>query len=401
MNKIYNLDNLFYRTWLNCRNNFNLYYKRLLTSIFRISYMVLFVVTFPVEAQTEASDTLNFSGDFRLRFERTSKQEPGSQPDIKDPRYREVVRFRMGINRKINGLFKFGTRFATGSADDPNTADITLGDFVNDLTISLDKVYLEFLYKDLLLTGGKFGNPFLTTDLVWDGDVNPQGAAGSYTLRRSKLFVPKFTGIYYVVDEQTSNPDSYMWGGQMQLSIRPVSTWSITLAAGYYDYFIKSLTNANAGDTRSNNTAFDPDSNLVYLSDFNLVNIIAILEYPGLSDRFPFKIVGDFVKNNGAKVSEDQGFAVDLFLGKAKVTKDMRFQYGYAKLETDAVLAAFSHDNTTIATNYEQHTIGINYVVVENTILNLTFYHYRANKVLTGVENDFFSRLRLNAIVTF
>jgi hypothetical protein len=81
----------------------------------------------------------------------------------------------------------------------------------------------------------------------------------------------------------------------------------------------------------------------------------------------------------------------------------LRFQYGYAKVETDAVLAAFSHDNTTIATNYEQHTLGIDYVAVENTTLNVTLYFYRRDQFTPapGVENEFFTRLRVNALVGF
>jgi len=167
-----------------------------------------------VQAQT---DPLNFAGDFRLRLERTTRQEVHNQnqPGVRDPRTREVVRFRFGMNKKINGMFNFGARLATGSPDDPNTTDITLGDFVNDLTISLDRVYLEFAYKNLFLTGGKFGNPFLTTEMVWDGDVNPQGVGASYTFAGLGKMTPKLTGVHYVIDEQTNLPDSYMLGGQM------------------------------------------------------------------------------------------------------------------------------------------------------------------------------------------
>ena len=363
-----------------------------------LTTLMLFIITLSLQAQDNG---LNLSGDFRLRFEMTTKQQPTSSPSVLNPRYREVVRFRLGMNKQINDYVKFGSRLATGSPDDPNTADVTLGDFVNDLTVSLDKLYMEVLYKNLFLTGGKFGNPFLRTDLVWDGDVNPQGASGSTTVPGSKQIMPKFTGIYYVVDEQTINPDSYMWGGQARLSVRPNPNWNLTVAGGYYDYTIKSLTDADAGDTRSNYLTFDADSNLIYLSDFNLIDVIAIIEYPGMSERFPLKIVADFVKNNGAKVDQDQAFAVDFFLGKASKKNDYRFRYGYAKCETDAVLAAFSHDNTTIATNYEQHTITIDFVPLEKTTLNLTYYYYRYNKVDPSVDNDYLSRLRLNAILAF
>jgi hypothetical protein len=356
------------------------------------------------EAQAQ-TNPLNFAGDFRVRHERTTKQEPGATPDIRDPRNREVVRFRFGINRKINGLFNFGARLATGSPDDPNTTDITLGDFVNDLTISLDRAYMEMSYKNLFLTGGKFANPFRSTELVWDGDVNLQGFGGSYTFSGSKTIIPKLTGVYYIIDEQQTNPDSYMLGGQLQFAINASENLSLTLAGAYYDHTIKSLTHADTpgdakGDTRGN---FLTDDGTAYLSDFDLIDGVATIDYRGFGERFPLRFVGDFVKNRDAVKGEDEGYAADLYLGKVAKKNDWRFQYGYALAENDAVLAAFSHDNTTLATNYEQHTLSVDYVVVENTILNVTLYHYRRHhiKSTTSIENEFFTRLRLNALVNF
>ncbi|MCI0694774.1 putative porin [candidate division KSB1 bacterium] len=353
------------------------------------------------EAQAQTDHPLNFAGDFRVRHERTTKQEPGATPDVRDPRNREVVRFRFGINRRINGLFNFGARLATGSPDDPNTTDITLGDFVNDLTISLDRAYMELAYKNLFITGGKFANPFRTTELLWDGDVNLQGFGASYTFSGSKTIIPKLTGVYYIVDEQTSRGDSYMGGGQLQFSINASENLSLTLAGAYYDYEIKSLVNANAADNITSN--FLNATGDAYLSDFDLIDAVATIDYRGFGEQYPLRIVGDFVKNNGAVQGEDTGFGIDLYLGKVAKKKDWRFQYGYTLAENDAVLAAFSHDNTTLPTNYEQHTLGIDYVAVENTILNLTFYHYRRHNLKSAnpIDNDFFSRLRLNALVNF
>ena len=107
------------------------------------------------------------------------------------------------------------------------------------------------------------------------------------------------------------------------------------------------------------------------------------------------------MKNLGAEVDEDQGFMLDLFIGRASKKNDMRFRYGYSQTETDAVLAAFSNDNTTIATNYIQHTLTIDYVALKNTTFNLTWYLHRRNKLEPTDSNEFISRLRLNAVVKF
>jgi len=369
-----------------------------------VATVAVFVAASPfvsqVQGQTDEPSDLKFFGDFRLRYENTTNLEPGSLDD----RNREVVRFRAGVAKKVNGLLSFGARLATGSSGDPNTADITLGSFVDDLEVSLDRVYLELRHEDIFLTGGKFANPFLKTDLVWDGDVNPQGVAASYTFSGSGQIIPKLTGMYSVVDEnaRTLIPDSWMWGGQTEFSVHPSPDLSFTLAGAFYDYKIRNLSNADAGDTRSNNIISDSTGTATaYISDFDLLDAIAIVEYRGLGERYPIRFVGNYVKNLGAEVNEDQGFMVDLFVGRTSKKNDLRFQYGYSQSETDAVLAAFSNDNTTIATNYMQHTLAIDYVPLGNTTLNLTWYLYKDKSALGPGANKFLSRLRVNTMVRF
>jgi hypothetical protein len=48
--------------------------------------------------------------------------------------------------------------------------------------------------------------------------------------------------------------------------------------------------------------------------------------------------------------------------------------------------------------------LAVDYVVVDNTVLNLTWYYFRRREIpaaATGLDKDFFSRLRLNALVKF
>lgn len=359
--------------------------------------------TAPTTAPTPAPTTEESyawipSGDFRLRWERTTFQEPTTQPQILDPRNRWVVRFRAGVTKQFGKLTNFGVRLATGSRTDPNSTDITLGDFADRLEISVDRAFLELKHKGAFLTGGKFANPFTTTELVWDGDVNPQGVAGSFARSGSHQVIPKLTGIFYVVDEQTINPDSFMVGGQGQVTIKPSSGWSVVVAGSYYDYTIKSLRNADAGDTRSNRLTPDRTA---YLSDFDLLDAVVTFDHHGFGARYPIKFVGDYVSNLGAD-DENQGFNLDLFVGKTSAKGDKRFRYGYSQAETDAVLAAFSHDNTTLATNYKQHTASFEYQVRKDWQLNATGYVFqRLDTALPTDLNPWIKRLRLNAMVSW
>lgn len=345
--------------------------------------------------QSTATPTWNLSGDFRLRWERTSDQEPTADSDVFEPRRRWVVRFRSGVTRQFGSVTNFGVRIATGSRGDPNSTDITLGDFADRLEMSFDRAYLELKHKGAFLTGGKFANPFTTSELVWDGDVNPQGVAGSLARSGKHQVTPKLTGIFYVVDEDTINPDSYMAGGQGQVTFKPSSSWNIVLAGAYYDYTIKSLRHADSGDTRGNRLT--PDGTQ-YLSDFDLLDGVLTIDHRGFGERFPVKFVADYVKNLGADAKDD-GFGVDLFVGRASAKGDVRFRYGYSQAETDAILAAFSHDNTTLASNYRQHTATVDYQVLKEMQLNATWYVF--SRLSSPLPTDWITRLRLNAMVSW
>jgi hypothetical protein len=364
----------------------------------RIASVIIFVATACASQAHGQADTLprfRYSGDFRLRYENTSRDVVSSS----DIRNREVFRIRAGTIVTINEFLTAGARLTTGSSDDPNSTDVTLGSFVNDLEVSLDRAYLQFGYRNLVLTGGKFPNPFLrASEVIWDGDVNPQGLAGSYTVPGAGAITPKLTGMYGVVDEQSSGPDSYMWGGQVGLSFKAAADLNVTVAGAYYDYVIESLSSADAGDTRSNNLTADESA---YVSDFDLLDATAIVSSGGIGERYPIRVVGNYVKNLGAEVEQDQGLALGIYVGRTGTKGDRRVHYGYSQAESDAVLASFSHDNTTLATNYELHTLAVDYVPLRNTVLNATWYLYRRKDIPASRPNDFISRLRLNLLLTF
>lgn len=313
-------------------------------------------------------------------------------------RQRAVTRLRAGAVRSFGTHVTAGARLTTGARSDPNTTDVTLSDFDDALEVRLDRAFLELHGGPLLVSGGKFANPLLSTELVWDADVNIQGLAASLTPRSTRRWQPRLVGVLFIVDEQTVNPDSTMAGTQVQWTWRPGPGCTLVLAGGYYDYTIKSLKNADSGDTRSNRLTA---GGLAYLSDFDLVDAVITLDHGGFGPRWPLRLVGDWVKNVGAD-DRNVGWLVDVFVGRSSDRGDLRARYGYSRADTDAVLAAFSHDNTTLATQYEQHTLGLDYQVRKGVQVNATGYVYR--QLAAGAAANagpWITRLRLNALVTF
>ena len=60
-----------------------------------------------------------------------------------------------------------------------------------------------------------------------------------------------------------------------------------------------------------------------------------------------------------------------------------------------------SHDNTTIGTNTETHTVALDAVPLSGLLLNATWYVYWPHAVAPGAQREHQHRLRLNATVTF
>lgn len=334
-------------------------------------------------------------GDFRVRYEHTSSHAGLSARD------RGVLRGRVGARYRANDLVTLGARLVTGDANDPNSSDVSMGSFVDDLELSLDLAYINFLTESWSAVAGKFVVPFDTTDLLWDGDVNPYGFAGYADIYDSRRFSLRAAAMYSIVDEAIDADDSDMIGGQILTQYQLTDDWSATLSSAYYDYSIGSLHRADLGDIRDNNLT--PDGS-AFVSDFDIFDVVASLQYSGLSADWPLTISGHYTHNLGANVPEDTAYAIDLFTGNVLESGDIRIRYGYSVAEKDALLAAFSNDNTTYATNYRQHTFSFDYVPVDGTLLNFTGYYYkRADFSLEDQigANDFVTRLRFNIHVAF
>lgn len=336
---------------------------------------------------------LDLSGDLRLREEFNF-----SDADARD-RTRTVLRARVRATYKLNDRLSVGGQLATGDPDDPNSTDVTLGNFADDLDLSLDQAWLRYQADRLTVWAGKFPLPFVRTDMVWDGDVSPQGVAATYGLPIGGTAKLDARALYFVVDEASAGADSDMIGVQAVLSTRIAADLKLTLAGAYYRYGLNSVAGADAGDFRSNMIAGGR-----YLSDFRLLNGTATLAWSGLGARWPVTLTGDYIHNSGAAVSADSGFNIELGAGRTAARGDWRVVYNYSEVGVDAVFAAFSHDNLNIATNYRLHGLGVDYVPADNVVLGATFYHYRPLDALYAGSNDphdWLDRVRLNLLLSF
>lgn len=103
----------------------------------------------PVALAAKPASKLQLSGDVRVRYESNFGDADARNRD------RGVVRARLRANYAVSDHIMAGAQLSTGDDDDPNTADVTLSNWDDDLRVSLDQIYLRGTWGNLVVHAGK------------------------------------------------------------------------------------------------------------------------------------------------------------------------------------------------------------------------------------------------------
>ena len=155
-------------------------------------------------------------GDLRLRYEDRSAADPGGN-SIDLERWRYAVRF--GLRGDVFDDFYYGLRIDT--SPNPRSPFVTFGTSSGGTPyqgpfgkstagINIGQVYLGWRPETWVdFTVGKMPNPLYTTPMVWNANINPEGAAErfNYTVGEADLFATFGQFIY-----EDLNPSSASGG---------------------------------------------------------------------------------------------------------------------------------------------------------------------------------------------
>jgi len=88
------------------------------------------------------------------------------------------ARARLGVYADLSDRTEVGVRLATGSDESPVSTTQTLGGGLGKKNVWLDQAYLAHKPLDwLTVVGGRFGNPFFSSDTLFSSDLNFDGVA--------------------------------------------------------------------------------------------------------------------------------------------------------------------------------------------------------------------------------
>lgn len=175
---------------------------------------------------SKSVETLKLGGDLRLRYQYDDKDaqyEPNvavnnGQHRSTNSNQRSRWRFRLRLDGevKLTDSWTAGVQLQTNNASDSGNQDFKDG--FSDYNIYISKAYLKWHNDWLTVSGGKFDNPFYSTDLVWDPDINPNGLA-------QRIDLMKFLA---------GKPDESFAKDGKTLAPAAASPWELSLVAGQF-----------------------------------------------------------------------------------------------------------------------------------------------------------------------
>ncbi len=179
---------------------------------------------------------LKLYGDLRLRYQYDDKDSQANADgvgvnnklDERSPSGAQRSRWRFRL--RLNADFKLGDDFFGGvelqTAIASDSGNQTFENGFADYPIFISKAYLGWSPNEwLTVTAGKVPNPFYTTELVWDPDINPTGATQQIAFH--KLFGGDGGGGYAKAGYSKD-------GKQVAVEKPAESPWELTLIAGQF-----------------------------------------------------------------------------------------------------------------------------------------------------------------------
>jgi len=348
------------------------------------------------DALAEAFAKIRFAGDFRLRH------ESDWHLDDRESRNRERIRLRLGAEYDVNGQIAVGARLTTGATTDENSPHQNLGETFDKKPVNLDRAYATWKPACVpggWVTAGKFAHAFETNpvyaELVWDADVQPEGAAlGWKRSGTSAGDVALVAGEYVVLDNSSSSTLESAWAFVAQASAKQKLGEKNRLveAIGLYAYQELNPDDVNAGrffGENNGNAGVDTTGDGVaddYASRFTIYNPFVAWENTSLS--VPITVAVEYVFNPRAKNDADTGYSAGVKVGRNKSKGDWQAYYQWQVMEQDAALSNLTNDDFLFGTNYRGHLFGVRFQLLDKTELHLWSSCMRRDDLGTTTTTD-------------
>ena len=273
-------------------------------------------------------NSMQFFGDGRLRYEwrqatgnaGTTATTLGFSDNADLDRFR--YRLRFGVKGDFLENFSYGLRLETATKG--NSGNVTMGgtglnggpfpksqqNTVGNNVIELGQFYAQYKAADwLTFVAGKMENPFMTSAMVWDGDLNPEGFVQKVKFSTDPVDLFLTLGEFTYNNTAAGNNgfrtiaggnDSWMMGAQVGGKVKISPELSFTLAPTFYVYVNPNNTAGIFNPTLTTNSTATGSANIAGIDNLTVFELPAefAFQFPGIHQ--PGKVFGEFALNTSA-----------------------------------------------------------------------------------------------------
>ncbi|MGK2940442.1 MAG: putative porin, partial [Immundisolibacter sp.] len=232
-------------------------------------------------------------GDVRVRYENIHiEDELDNGGRDKD---RQRIRARLGAFSQVNPEVEAGIQIASGGSKDARSTNQDMSDYFNKKDLWLDLAYIDYhplQVPGLKVFGGKMKQPWVSLgDVIWDGDINPEGAAATYKRKFGDAELFGSAGYFVLQDNIDGDGvqfehDLRLYAGQAGARFFPGDSFKVTVGGSVYGY-----------DNDEDSAALRVNGNTT--DEFRLYEAFGQLDVIGLP--LPLSVYGQYVLNGAAR----------------------------------------------------------------------------------------------------
>ena len=269
------------------------------------------------------------------------------RPDIERGRF-EV---RPEVAYEPTDRFKIAVRALGNLGTDDNADNARNFDNYRSDGASLDRWYLEWKPGGWTVLAGCFGLPLVSTEMLWDRDIQTPGASVSRQLALGSSTLTLTGAGFY--GPQREHDRSKIGAGQVVWRSGDANRFAVEAAASYWSFDLDDLKShyvrqnvpePYAGGQR-------PESG------FHLADLF--LRFRFLAFALPVTVSLDGIHNFEADSGNQDAFEGGVAIGSVGTPGKWRAFYLYQYVERDAVVGAYNTDDWWFHSRYRGHRVGV------------------------------------------
>ena len=306
--------------------------------------------------QTEYFEPTPPKARFTLRWEALLRYDSiynlRVRPDIERGRFE----FRPEVAFEPSDRWKIAVRAVGNIGTDDNDQNARNFDNYRSNGATLDRWYVEARPGGWMIFAGRFGVPLVSSEMLWDKDIQTPGAAVSHQIATGSSTLTFTAAGFY--GPQREGDRSKITAGQAVWRGGDSNRFAVEAAAAYWNFDPEHL---KSHYVRQNSP--EPYAGgLRFESAFRLADLLLKFRFPAL--RLPVTVSLDGIHNFGASSGNADAFEGAVAVGSVGTPRTWRAFYIYQYVERNAVVGAYNTDDWWFHSRYQGHRIGVAYTVL-------------------------------------